>query len=319
MPKSAIFAWPVAGQHHVGRLDVAMHDAALVAELQPGEQVLHDPHRVGEREALLLVEQRLQRRAVDELHDDVGEVVGLAVVEHADDVGVGQPAGRLRLAAEAGQRLLGLRIGIIGQLDGLDRDAAGDDRVPALIDGAHGTAAERPLDLVLAESLDRLHPLRLPPGAYRPARRRGETRLSALAGVLAALADHRERRPEERMRDLRRQTLCRRRPAWRAARRAARRRCPMLGFSRIRRSVSATRNAATWSFTDQCVTTQRARAGVEEGAGQAGQAFARRRAAGTAGVAGRQDDQVGVQVEPDDRSTRSAARRGAWRVRRAPR
>ena len=56
---------------------------------------------------LLLVEQRLQRRAVDELHHDVGEVVGLAVVEHADDVGMGQPSGRLRLAAEAGQRLLG--------------------------------------------------------------------------------------------------------------------------------------------------------------------------------------------------------------------
>ena len=41
----------LAGQHDVGRLDVAMHHAALVAELQPGEQLLHDPHDVGEREA----------------------------------------------------------------------------------------------------------------------------------------------------------------------------------------------------------------------------------------------------------------------------
>ena len=66
---------------------------------------------VGQREALLLVEQCFQRRAVDKLHHDVGEVAGLAVVEDADDVGMGQPTGGLRLAAEAGQRLLGFRVG----------------------------------------------------------------------------------------------------------------------------------------------------------------------------------------------------------------
>ena len=99
----------------------------------------------------------LQRRTVDELHHDVGEVVGLAVVEHRHDVGVRQPAGGLRLAAEPGQRLLGFRIGIVRQLDGLDRHAAGDDRIPALVHHAHGAAAQRPLDLVLAEGLDCLH------------------------------------------------------------------------------------------------------------------------------------------------------------------
>ena len=88
-----------------------MHDAALVAELQPRQHVLHDADRVGEREPLLLVEQRLQRRAVDELHHDVGEVVGLAVVEHRHDVGMRQPSRGLRLAAEARQRILGLRVG----------------------------------------------------------------------------------------------------------------------------------------------------------------------------------------------------------------
>ena len=96
-----------------------------------------------QREPLLLVQQRLQRRPVDELHDNVGEIVGLAVVEHADDVGMGQPAGGLGLATEAGQRLLGLGVvGVVRQLDGLDRDAAGDDRVPAVVDRAHGAAAQ---------------------------------------------------------------------------------------------------------------------------------------------------------------------------------
>ena len=245
MPKSAIFAWPCAGQHDVGRLDVAMHHAALVAELQPGQQVLHDPQRVGEREPLLLVQQRLQRRPVDELHDDVGEVIGLAVVEHADDVGMGQPAGRLRLAAEAGQRFLRLRIvRAIRQPDRLDRHAAGDDRVPALVDGAHGAAAERALDLVLAEQLDGLvcHGLA---GGYRPASLlRRNVLLGAYTRALAAFADHRERRPEERMGDFRRQPLAgiRQHRQLRVAQGAG---DAEAGASRIRRSVSATRNAAT--------------------------------------------------------------------------
>ena len=134
-----------------------MHDAALVTELQPGQQVLHDPGHIGDREVLVPVEQRLQRRAFNELHHDVGEVAGLAVVEHPHDVGMRQSSRGLRLAAEAGERFLGLRVGIIGQLDGLDRHTAGDDRIPALVHRTHGTTAQRSLDLVLAESLDRFH------------------------------------------------------------------------------------------------------------------------------------------------------------------
>ena len=110
-----------------------MHDAALVTELQPGQQVLHDSGHIGDREVLVPIEQRLQRGAFDELHHDVGEVAGLTVVEHPYDVGMRQPSRGLRLAAEAGERFLGLRVGIVGQLDGLDRYAAGDDRIPTLV------------------------------------------------------------------------------------------------------------------------------------------------------------------------------------------
>ena len=39
------------------------------------------------------------------------------------------------------QRLLRLRIGGIGQMDGLDGDAARNHRIPRLVYGAHGTAA----------------------------------------------------------------------------------------------------------------------------------------------------------------------------------
>ena len=248
MPKSAIFAWPGAGQHDVGRLDVAMHDAALVAELQAGQQVLHDADRVGEREALLLVEQRLQRRAVDELHHDVGEVVGLAVVEHADDVGMRQPSGGLRLAAEPRQRLLGFRIGVVGQLDGLDRHAARDDRIPALVHDAHRAAAKRPLDLVLAEGLDGLH------AAFRQAswRRLIDRRGAAVKRGCRRCAGARSP-PSPITANGAQKNGCaisagRPLPASASMASCASRSAPAtprFGFSRIRRSVSATRNAAT--------------------------------------------------------------------------
>ena len=88
---------------------------------------------------------------VDELHDDVGELRGLAVIEDADDVGVGEPARGLGLALEAGEFLLGVDVGGVGQADGLDGDLARDDRVPALVDGPHRTLAEGAADLVFAE------------------------------------------------------------------------------------------------------------------------------------------------------------------------
>ena len=115
MPKSAIFAWPAL---------VSMMFAGLMSRCTTPRSWLYcSPASrssmirtvVGQREPLLLVEQRFQRRTVHEFHDDVGDIAGLAVVEDADDVGMGQPAGGLRLTAEAGQLLLGFRIvGISG-------------------------------------------------------------------------------------------------------------------------------------------------------------------------------------------------------------
>jgi hypothetical protein len=148
---------PFPGEHDVGRLDVAVDDAALMAELQAGQQRFHDPDRLAGREALVLVQQGLERGPVDELHHDVGELVGLAVVEDANDVGMGQAAGGLGLALEAGQFLLGFGVGGVGQSKGFDRHPAVDDRVVGVVDGSHGTLPQDARDLVLAE-LAVLHP-----------------------------------------------------------------------------------------------------------------------------------------------------------------
>ena len=134
-----------------------MHHAAVVAEFQAGQQIFHDPQRVGDGEAFLLVHQVLQRRAVDIFHHDIGDIAGFAVIEDADDIGMGQTAGSLRLPPEAGERFLGFGIGGVRQVDGFDRHLPFDDRVPAFIDRSHRTAPELALDLVLAEGLDRRH------------------------------------------------------------------------------------------------------------------------------------------------------------------
>jgi hypothetical protein len=46
-----------------------------------------------------------ERLAVDEFHDDVGEVWGFAVVEYTDDIRMAEAAGGLGFAAEAGEFL----------------------------------------------------------------------------------------------------------------------------------------------------------------------------------------------------------------------
>ena len=151
------FSLALAREHDVGRLDIAMHHAAVVAEFQARQQIAHDLHGIGDGEAVPLVHQSLQWRAVDVFHHDVRDIAGFAVIEHPDDIGMGQAAGGLCFSAEAGQRLFGFGIGCVRQIDGLDRNASFDDGVPALIDRSHCAAPKLALDLVLAEGLDRRH------------------------------------------------------------------------------------------------------------------------------------------------------------------
>ena len=148
---------PVQGHHDVGGLDIAVHDTAVVTELQPGEQIIHDPLDVRHREPLVIVQGDLQRRSIDEFHDDVGDISGFAVVVDRHDVGMREPSGRLRLAPEPRDLLNGLGVGVGGQVDRLDRDTAGDRRIPAIVHRAHGTFAERAPNLVFPQGLGGVH------------------------------------------------------------------------------------------------------------------------------------------------------------------
>ncbi len=83
--------------------------------------------------------------AGDVLHDEVDDVAVLALVVDGDDVRVGQPRGRLRLAHEAGHER-----GVLGEarVHDLERDRAVEAEVRGLVHGGHAAAREPGLDAV---------------------------------------------------------------------------------------------------------------------------------------------------------------------------
>ena len=145
-----------AGEHDVGRLDVAVHDALLVAVGQRGEHAVGDLHRALGHQPVAGGEQLAQRRALDVLHHDVGHRVAvelvLAGVVDGDDRRVVQRGGGLGLAAEPG-----LERRVAGQVRAqhLDGDGASQPGVMAEVDLGHAPASEQLADLVSTAQLRR--------------------------------------------------------------------------------------------------------------------------------------------------------------------
>ena len=94
--------------------------------------------------------QRVERLAVEELHDEVGGVALGADVEHGDHVGVVDARCCFRLAQEPGARV-SLR-GHRGQ-QRFDGEALLENGVDRLVDGPHAAFTQQPDDAVLPEQL----------------------------------------------------------------------------------------------------------------------------------------------------------------------
>ncbi len=87
-------------EQHVVGLHVAVHDALPVSV---GERVTHvaqDPHRIADRQLVLVGQAGAQRLALDVRHDVIEQVARRAGREQRNDVGVLQPGGELDLALE---------------------------------------------------------------------------------------------------------------------------------------------------------------------------------------------------------------------------
>ncbi len=147
----------VLEQEDVAGLDVAVDHALPVRVAERVEDLRHDAHDLGVGEALVPLECGLEVAPLDVLHRDERGAVVLVEVVDRDDVGVVEPAGGLRLAAEARDDRRRVLAGQLVAADRLQRHPALDHRVVRLVDDAHRAAPERAPDLVPAEPVVRRH------------------------------------------------------------------------------------------------------------------------------------------------------------------
>ena len=129
----------VAADEHVGRLEVAVHDALVVRVLHCVADLSHQRKARFEAQCMRFAERR-QRPAFDELHDEVrlSALARAAVVDLGDAV-VLHARERLTLLLEARDD----RLAVHAELDELERrlDAHGRRALDA-IDGAHAALAK---------------------------------------------------------------------------------------------------------------------------------------------------------------------------------
>ena len=131
-----------AAQHHVGRLDVTMHDALGVSKIEPAAHRQADVDDTAHRHHGAHVEGLAQAQALDELHRDVGHPLALTDVIDGDDIRVVEATGGLALAEEViaeGRALVRRQV----EAQDLERDASLDQRIFRAIDRAHRALAQR--------------------------------------------------------------------------------------------------------------------------------------------------------------------------------
>ena len=133
-----------AREEHVLRLDVAMHHAGAVRHRQRLGDLGQQPHRLRHRELAGPGQAVPERLALDERHHVVEEAVGVAGVEHAEDVGVLQAGGHLDFAGEPVGAERGRQFGA----EHLDRHPAVVLQVLGEVHRGHAALAEFPFDAI---------------------------------------------------------------------------------------------------------------------------------------------------------------------------
>ena len=132
---------------HVLRLDVAVHDAAVVRGAERAGDLDRVGDRLVDREPAHAADALLERLALDVLEDDVGTAVLLARVDHADDVRMVELGDGARLAAEA-LELVGVRRDLA--VHELDRDLPLQRGVERAVDRRHPTGADLRVQAIAA-------------------------------------------------------------------------------------------------------------------------------------------------------------------------
>ena len=135
----------LAVDEHVVRLDVAVDDPVPVREAERREDLPRVLDRDVDRRRAARDDQLLERPPVEVLHRDVVRALGLAAVVDRDDVRMRERGRVLRLAAEALDELLVVRVAVV---EDLDRDAAAELLVLGEVDVRHPAGAKLAHDLI---------------------------------------------------------------------------------------------------------------------------------------------------------------------------
>ena len=138
---------PVGLDVDVAGLEVAVDDIAAVRIGEAVRHLLHDVELLLEGQ-LALGDELLEVLALEELHGHVELVVGLAEVEHRDDVRVVQLGGGASLPEEP---FLVLVVRAQGRGNRFDRDGSTKDRILGTPDDSHRPGAEVADPFILAK------------------------------------------------------------------------------------------------------------------------------------------------------------------------
>ena len=163
----------VGEPHDVGGLQVAVHDALLVGVGEGGGDLVGDLDDVahGQRVLLVVLQELAEVAALQELHDQVEDAVGLAEVVDDGDPAVLEGGGHPGLAAEAfpqdpGEGLVVVRA---QRLEALHGDMTAQRlvaRTPHLAHAAAPDQVEQPVPALDQPAVP--HLLRSPPSLFAP-------------------------------------------------------------------------------------------------------------------------------------------------------
>jgi hypothetical protein len=127
----------------VGRLDIPMHNAFFVGVIEANSGLPEDGERDASRYRFLTIEDLLERRPVDEFHEDVSQAVLFRDIVDRYDVRMREDAGRLRLPEKAlPQPVAFAGVGEVRQANGFNRDGSAYGRILSAIDHPGGAPPE---------------------------------------------------------------------------------------------------------------------------------------------------------------------------------